>query len=351
MRFFSTLNFTSANEDGRTELDGLSGAEGPMICLTGSGTRPLDMLLSDAPRVIALDLNPAQNALLALKIAAFRMLDRGETLTFLGVTEGDRRALWPRVRQALSEEDAAWWDARQGSVRRGLWYAGRWEKVLRLGARGTRALRGRQIDRLFSAPDVATQSALWRTRFDDRLWRGSIRLLGRRFIWTRIVGEPGGAFLPAPAEVEARLAGAFDRAAASFLFRDSDFASLILRGRMVPADALPLHLTDAHFETVQARLGRIEIRLGGLHQLDAETGAGAFSLSDFGSYTAPDDYAEAWRGVLRAARRNARFVERAFMNPLPVPDPRILVDRDLSARLTARDRAIIYDIRAGTLAV
>ena len=348
MSFFQNLNFTSSNEDGRSELAGLTGAMQRLICLTGSGTRPLDMLLSEAEQVVAIDLNPAQNRLLRLKVAAFRVLTHAEMLVFLGIIPGAPLDHWPRVAQEVPDRDRDHWQGQLRLIRRGIWYAGLWEKVLRLGARGTGLIRGKAIDRLFAATSPAEQAAIWRRDFDDWLWRGAIRLLGRRWIWTRVIGEPGGAFLPGPDAVEARLAGAFTRAAGAFLFRESDFASLILRGRAMAPDALPLHLLAQNFATVQARLDRLRIRDLGLDRLaDLGGQADGFSLSDFGSYCTQDSYDAAWRGVLSVARPGARFVERVFLNPLDPRDPRIRMDRDLSARLTATDRAIIYDMRAG----
>ena len=347
MSFFENLNFASSNEDGRSELAGLQGAGGCMVCITASGTRPLDMLLSGAEKVIAIDLNPAQNALLRLKIGAMRVLDRSEMLVFLGITAGDRLHLWDRVKPALSADDADYWQARIKLIRKGIWYAGLWERVLRFGARGTRLIRGRKIDDLFNAPDIATQAEIWDTHFDDWIWRASIRMLGRPWVWTRVIGEPGGAFLPSPDAVEARLAGSFARASRSFLFRESDFASLILRGCSALPSALPIHLLAENYDTVQQRLDRLDVRLCGLHELDESTRADAFSLSDFGSYTDETSYAAAWRGVLKSARPGARFVERVFMNPLHLPDDRIVLNQQLSDHLTTQDRAIIYDIRAG----
>ena len=84
MSFFEKLNFSSANEDGETERAALDGAR-RIVCLTGSGTRPLDLLTSDAVEVIALDINPAQCATLHLKVAAMQQLGRDDYLAFLGI--------------------------------------------------------------------------------------------------------------------------------------------------------------------------------------------------------------------------------------------------------------------------
>lgn len=350
MGFFNALNFSSSNEDGLTELKALAGPAQRMLCLTGSGTRPLDMLLSDTQDIIAIDVNPVQNELLKLKIAAFETLSHNELLQYLGINHAHNRfALHARVCTRLSAESQQFWASRMRAIRAGVWYAGRWEKVLRFGAFGVGVLRGKALLQLFDARDVATQADIWERKFDDRIWRRSIRLLGRPWIWTHVIGEPGGAFLPSPDAVEARLAGSFRRAAQTFLFRDSDFASLILRGVNALPHALPLHLLPANFAAIKAALPRLRIVQGDLtnltkHGIDK---VDRFSLSDFGSYCSNDAYAACWAGITQVAAPNALFCERIFMNPLSLPSENIVVDEPLSADLSLHDKAIIYDIRAG----
>ncbi|ESQ89271.1 S-adenosylmethionine:diacylglycerol 3-amino-3-carboxypropyl transferase [Asticcacaulis sp. AC460] len=344
MSFFTSLNFTSSNEDGETELRALRIRGGDrVLCLTASGTRPLDLLMSEAAEVVALDINPAQNQLLALKVAALRVLEADELYAFLGLTGGDRMALYRKVRPALG--DPAFWDARPGVIRGGVWYAGRWEKVLRFGAFGTGLIRGRHIDELFAARTLEDQADIWRRHFDDGLWRGAVRTLSGRFFWQHVIGEPGGAFLPDAEGCAERLTGAFRDAAGRFFFRDSDFAWLIFRGRHHP-DALPVHLRRENLAVVRERLDRLTIVDGSLADMSGLGRFDAFSLSDFGSYCDVAAYDACWRGVTAVAAPGARYCERVFMNPLPAP---VSVDDSLSADLTRRDKAIIYHIRAGLL--
>lgn len=354
MTFFTKLNFTSANEDGTSELKALcTTPPRRLLCLTGSGTRPLDMLLGGAAEVIALDLNPAQNELLRLKIAAIRTLDAGDLFTYLGLAglPQDRMNLHIRVSQALSGTSRAFWAQNSRLIANGVWYAGLWEKVLRLGARGIRLIRGRNVAQLFSAPTLSEQATIWHRHFDDWIWRASIRTLGRRWFWTHVIGEPGGAFLPPSAEIELRLRTSFNHAAETFFFRDSDFASLILRGYHEPPHAIPLHLMPGQLEIVRDRLDRIRIVEGGLHQLDALgiRDVDAFSLSDFGSYCTLQDYAACWRGIHAAAAAGARVCEREFMNALPFAKG-VVWDASLSEQLTQADKSFIYRIRAGIIA-
>ena len=88
MSFATSLNFTSSNEDGRTELAALAlSPDDRVLCLTASGTRPLDLLLGDPGDILAIDINPAQNHLLRLKIAAFKTLSDDELYAYLGLEQ------------------------------------------------------------------------------------------------------------------------------------------------------------------------------------------------------------------------------------------------------------------------
>lgn len=356
MSFATSLNFTSSNEDGRTELAALDLSPGDrVLCLTASGTRPLDLLLGGPGDILAIDINPAQNHLLRLKIAAFKTLSDDELYAYLGLEPtADRLALHARVETALSENSRQFWSTRTALVRKGVWKTGRWERVLRFLAGILRLVRGRRLDRLFAAKTVEEQRQIWLEHFDDTFWRSSIHMLSSRLFWTHVIGEPGGQFLPDRKETTRRLTAAFRDASNQFLFSQSDFATLIFLGQHSSTSALPLHLQRANLAHVRDRLERIRIADTDLAALDRDKHGSfsAFSLSDFGSYCTSETYAACWKGVLETARPGARFCERVFMNQLALPSPfeeRISLDATLSDRLSATDRAIIYDIRAGRL--
>ncbi|WP_291201035.1 DUF3419 family protein [Hyphomonas sp.] len=354
--FGRTLNFTSANEDGATELAALALCPTDhVLCLAASGARPLDLLLGNPARITAIDINPAQNELTRLKIAALRALDDEAVHAYLGIAPGRHRIdLHRKVEVQLGPASRSFWDARRGLIASGVWHSGRWERVLRLGAFGTNLLRGSAINALFEAETLNRQAEIWRTRFDDAVWHSAVRLLSQRWFWTRVIGEPGGAFLPPPAQSEARLTGLFRRASENIFFRDSDFAVLLLKGRHTSSTALPLHMQPGNMATIRDRLERIHVAEEGLATLGA-SGLGpfdAFSLSDFGSYCGQADYDACWRGILAAARPGARWCERVFMNPVtagPALSPQIRTDGARGDALTRADKAIIYDIRCGTL--
>ena len=193
----------------------------------------------------------------------------------------------------MAEKERIFWESRVRLIDHGVWYAGRWEKVLRFGALGTGLLHGRHIDRLFAAADVDEQADIWARHFDDAIWRGAIRLLGARWLWTHVIGEPGGAHLPDGEACVERLAGVFRRAAGQVLFRESDFAWLIFRGRHDDS-ALPVHLRPEHLDKVRARLDRLTIVDGHLADMGGLGRFDGFSLSDFGAYCDRAAYEACW---------------------------------------------------------
>lgn len=350
MNFFKNLNFSSSNEDGATEVAALDGAN-RILCITGSGTRPMDVLMTDADEVIAFDINPSQNALLSLKIGAIQCLDHAGYLAFLGITNGDRPKLYGQLRSYLAPDMQTYWDRRSGLIRKGVWYAGKWEKLLWWNARVLHLLRGKAIRDLLAAQSITQQARIWEDRFNDGRLRKGLEMIGRDWVWRWVMREPAGEFLPSPRKVGQRLEADFTRAAHSFLFRDSDFATLIFNGRLNPDAALPLHLRPQNYATLRARLPRLRIVEGNLTDITTHNieNVDGFSLSDFGSYCGKGIYAACWQGIMDAAAPDARFCERIFMNDMDLPFARLKADATLSDALTGSDTAIIYKIRAGRI--
>lgn len=351
MDFFDALNFSSTNEDGATEIAALSGAR-HILCVTGSGTRPLDLLVADPDTIVAIDANPAQNALLALKAAAIARFDRADCLAFLGLApDAARGERYDALRGDLTPAARAYWDRHRRLIASGVWAAGKWERLLGWNARFLRLFRGGAVDALMAAPTIAAQAAIWDAHFTGGRVLKAIETIGRDWMWRWVMREPAGAFLPSPRAVSERLAMDFARASRTFLFRESEIATLVLRGRNRADGALPVHLRAESYDLVRARLSRLRIRDAMLADPGGPDGErfDGFSLSDFGSYCGADDYAACWRGIRSVAAPGARYCERIFMNEQPPPFPDIAIDRPLSERLSRDDRAIVYRVRAGTI--
>ncbi|MDX1906076.1 MAG: DUF3419 family protein [Bacteroidia bacterium] len=352
--FFSQLVYACANEDTQAELDALHpGPSDTVLCITGSGARPLDLLIAQPGAVVSVDLNPVQNRLLSLKMAAIRTLsyqDFGRLMGFLPSHPSRRFAYFQQVKPALSPEDALYWDKNGAQVSAGILYTGKWERYIR-GIALAGLTRQRTLRQLMAAPDVTTQYEIWKKSWDNGLWRAYLRTVCSTWFWRNIIREPGAALIAPETDPAAYMAACLDRMMQTRLLRSSFFATMMFTGRMDPAGDLPLHLQESHYETLRAGLDRVEIITADLsaylHQ--TERRFEAYSLSDFSSYTPMPTYAHTWEGVMRTASPGARVCERFFL-VRPSYEPEGLIrDTTAETRIAGYEKTGIYTFRIGSV--
>jgi S-adenosylmethionine-diacylglycerol 3-amino-3-carboxypropyl transferase len=356
-RFFSTLNYSSSNEDSRSEHRALRLINSDkVVTVTGSGGRTLDLLTAQPGKIYSVDMNPAQSYLLELKLAGVRNLTYEEFLGFVGVTPSSSRiAYYKSCRAHLSLDAANYWDNNLALLKAGVIYQGRWEKYFRLLAWMVQSLRRNTLARIFSADSLEEQEELYRRTWDGPLWRSFLRAISTRFVWKNVFGDPGFfQHVPREFSVSDYLISQFDAAFRTRPIRQSAFMTLLLRGRF-SGEALPLHLQREHFPTLKQSWDRVSIAtapLGCFLLEQPEHSIHAFSLSDISSYTDTAQYYEIWQTVLRAAAPGARVCERQFLvkrTPPEITLPRLTRSPQLEKRLDKEDDSAFYTFVVGTL--
>jgi S-adenosylmethionine-diacylglycerol 3-amino-3-carboxypropyl transferase len=355
--FFETLNYASVNEDWRSEAAALRlGPEDAVVCITGSGERPLDLLATAPARVVSIDRNPAQNHLLALKVAAMRRLSYRAYSEFLGLgpaEPGERRRVFGELAADLAAPSRRFWERHLRRIGAGVVYEGRWERYYRRISAVARLLRPRLVARLFAFEDLEEQRRFLRETWDTFAWRRTYDLFCSPLFSRLFLGDPA-YYARAAVRVGRYL---YERMLASlsrYLARENFMVSLVLRGVLTPFD-LPPYLHPDGFEVIRSRLHHLEIVTGDLeaHLRSSPPGSfDAFSLSDVPSFLDPP----AWEGlldaVLGAASPGARFCIRQFLTRHAVPErlARGLVrDAALEKRLAEEDRAFAYEFIAGSV--
>jgi S-adenosylmethionine-diacylglycerol 3-amino-3-carboxypropyl transferase len=335
--FFTTLNYSSSNEDGRSELLGLRLTPADtVVSITGSGSRTLDLLLGLPGRIYSVDMNPCQTYLLELKLASLRKLSHEEWIGFLGVTSQETRLRsYSLCRDFLSPEASAYWDDHIDAVERGVLFEGRWEKYFHKAATLLSMIGGRRLDRMFNAADVNAQAAMYDAEWNDVVWRSFVKASASELLCRYAFRDPGFfRHVPRAFPRGRYLLELFDTAFRTRKLSESPFLSLLLRGRY-DQRTLPLHLRPENHDTLRGSCDRISAVTAPLDRYLLALPPGsisAFSLSDIASYTSEEEYTGIWTAVCRAAAPGARICERQF-----------LVHRDLperAATLTTRDRAL-----------
>lgn len=343
------INYSSWNEDSSSEIRALRIRETDrVLCITGSGARPLDLLTAEPAEIVSVDFNPGQNYLLELKMRALAGLGHREFLEFVGIEPSRRRVETYRLlRPGLSEEARRFWDRRSKIILKGVIYQGGWERHFKRLAVFIRTVRGGLLRELFHPGPISRQARLWTDVWDSREWKMFLRLVSRRAVWKHVLRDPGFyRYVPKEFSIYRYLKQRLDHAFKTLSVSQSAFASLLFFGRS--NGVLPLHLQQKNHEVLRRNIHKVRwvtASLGEFLDRSEENSFDKYSLSDFSSYTDEGEYDRIWRGILRTAVPGARACERQFLVKRPLPgavEPNVRRDRALDRELEVTDNSMFY---------
>jgi S-adenosylmethionine-diacylglycerol 3-amino-3-carboxypropyl transferase len=346
--FFNRIVYSSANEDERSEVYSLQGKH-TILCITGSGSRPLSLLSDTVEQIVSIDFNPTQNHLLALKIACYRALDYEDCIGFLGVCESSRafrvETYQNKLRRCLPESSQSYWDSNLRLIERGVWTAGLWERFLKLITLPAKT-KNCDFDALFESDNVTEQQSVWRNRCSTFWFSTYLSLISSRFLWEHIFREPGIKCIPKETSIKGFLMESLDRFTGKHLLRQSPYGHFFLRGKF-DINCLPEHMQREHYARIRRNIGKIQIRTESLldHLYDHPNRYDGFSLSDFSSYTDDKTYETIWKAVESSAANGAVACERQFIikrDPLNHLSALCSRDETAEAHLLNTDTSIFY---------
>lgn len=345
---FHFIRYASVWEDADILCEALGPAAtgGRVLSVASAGDNVLALLTLDPEEVVAVDLSDAQLAAVSLRLAAFRALDHGELLRFLGVTtEGadDRLAVYRRLRTGLPTAARTFWDAHPDAIGAGVIHAGRFERYLRLFRRRVLPLihSRTRIDRLMESESLAEQQRFYREEWDTWRWRMIFRLFFGRFVMGRVGRDPA-FFDHVEGTVGERVLERTRHALTAIPVRTNPYLTYIMTGNY-PPDALPRYLRPEHHPSIRDRIERVSLFHG-----PAEAAPGifdAFNLSDIFEYMDADDHERAYLSLLDLSRPGARLAYWNMLAPRGVPaaaEGRVRPLDALARELHQRDRAWFY---------
>ncbi|MEM9827933.1 MAG: BtaA family protein [Planctomycetota bacterium] len=244
-----------------------------LLTITSAGCNTLDYLLDAPERIDAVDVNPLQNALLALKIASIGTLDHDDFFQIFGNGQHPRfgELYRDQLRPHLGRQWREIWDQRQdffdGSHRRrpsfyfrgtSGWFAYQINRYLRRHADLSLA-----VDELLAAPDVETQRQIYADRQVDKLlWRRPLVWTLRRDTTMALLGVPRSQRRQIDEAYPGGLGGFIqDRIRRVFQFlplADNYFWRVYLTGRYT-RECCPEYLRKENFAALGAHVDRIRL--------------------------------------------------------------------------------------------
>lgn len=343
---FDYVRYANVWEDADVLCQALQPAAGKRILSIASGGDNSFALAADGAQVVAVDLSPAQLAMVELKRAAIRALDHAALLAFLGIRDSaHRQETYRRLAPALSDDARAFWDARPAEIRAGIVHAGKFERYFAtFRNRVVPVIHSRRTVRdLLGDKDRQARTAFYHHVWDNWRWRLMFRLFFSRRVMG-LMGRDPEFFRYVEGNVAERILERTEYAFTVLPTHSNPYLNFIFTGAF--GSALPRYLDSGRYSAVRAGLDRITIVRGAVQDVAKAHGPfDGYNLSDIFEYLDPPTCAAIYETLLAAARRGARF---AYWNMLvPRRRPESLRDRvrSLNERadaLFAVDRAFFY---------
>ena len=320
-----------------------------VLMIASAGCNVLNLLLREPRRIVAIDLNPAQTALLELKIAGVRALDHRGFLELLGIVRGRTLARYDAIRRMLSPAARDWWDDNTWMLAHGVERTGRLDRFIADFRRGhiDRLHPRSLIDRLFE-----TRDAVARRRLVDRelLTPELVRAFLAYFTRDSLAGRgrhPAQFHYVDDVDVAGWFLERLRWACTSLDVRGNFYLERFLRGdRANPTWRAP-YLQPENHERLQALVTRVEVVTGDL-QSYLDDGRATFSraaLSDVFEYMSPAETERLFAALADAMPGGGRLAYWNLFVPRQCPPSqrdRIRPLPRLSDALWRRDRAWFY---------
>ncbi len=325
------LVYNTCWEDPRVDRPALDlRGDDVLLTITSAGCNVLDYALQGAGKIVAVDLNPRQNALLELKIAAIRQLDFEPFFQLFGRGRlTDCAAIYEhKLRWALSPSARRYWDGHldffEGTERRPSFYfrgtTGCFAWLVNRYIDSIDGLRER-LEELFAAQSVDEQRRIYEDHaVHTAVWRPYLRWLLRRDSTLSMLGVPR----PQRAQLDTSYVGGIARFIEDmtrYVFtclplHDNYFWRVYFTGQYTP-ECCPEYLRRENFERLKAGLvDRIEIHTCSVARYlqSGEQPITRFVLLDHMDWLSArriDWLQEEWQAIMRRAAPQARLLWRS----------------------------------------
>jgi S-adenosylmethionine-diacylglycerol 3-amino-3-carboxypropyl transferase len=324
-----------------------------VLSISSAGCNPLNLLCQSPERLISIDGNPAQNAILELKLAAIETLDHE---TFFNIFASQKPSLVTRVyrrrlRPNLSAYAQDFWDRNLWQVARNLYDFGRMGLFCRI-LRHVLTLLGIPKCRREAFFELRSldQQRRWYERYAaPRLWGPVVRRLVnfRPFLYLAGVHPEQYTLVDERHDIYEYIKERVEYALTRIPIYDNYFLRVAVTGRM-RGRRVPPYLLEENFHTLRRNLDRVTVvngwlgpYLNGLPPNSIDR----FNLLDIFDWMSPEMFESTLRSVLRVARPDARIIYRSGsyrLDPPPAIRSRLHHHAELSRELLAIDRSATY---------
>ncbi|HMQ70065.1 MAG TPA: DUF3419 family protein [Ignavibacteria bacterium] len=350
-KVFSNVLYSQCWEDPQIDREAFNIREDDVVfSITSGGCNLLAFLIDDPASVIALDLNPHQNHLLELKIAAFRSLSYYSLLEFIGVRKcNKRRELYDMMKISLSKDAKIYWDNNPEQIEHGIIHCGRYENYMKMLGNCVRFLTGsKTIRKFFETENMNERKKLFDTDWNSRRWKIFTKVFLSRRIMSLLFDKAFFKYLKKEFSFGDHFSEKTKRALTQLPVRQNYFLRYILFGNF-DESFLPPYLRKENFDIIKSRLRRIKIVTDScenyFRQLPDES-ISKFNFTNIFEWIPEDAFENVLIETIRVAKDNAVITYRNLLVPREHPESLsgiIESDKLLAKQLHNKDLSFIYD--------
>lgn len=323
-----------------------------VLSITSAGCNPLNLLCQNPRRLIAIDSNPAQNALMELKLAAIATLDHEAFFDIFAARRPTRvtQVYRTRLRPQLSERSRRFWDKRLWMVARGVYHFGRMGIFCQLLRFYLKTMfPWRVIDEFMDCRTLDEQAHWYQSRIAPRIWGPATRgmLNFRPFLYLAGVHPQQFDLVDERHDIYEYVKERIDHVMTRVPIYNNYFLSMAVTGRF-RGEHVPPYLLASNFPVLVQNLDRVQVVNGWLGPFLDSQPAGSihkFNLLDIFDWMSDDAFESTLKSVLRAAAPGARFIYRSGsyrLDPPPSIRAHVSPHTELARELLAMDRSATY---------
>jgi S-adenosylmethionine-diacylglycerol 3-amino-3-carboxypropyl transferase len=347
------IRYSQVWEDHRVLREGLAiGPDDDVLSIASSGCNVLALLLAGARSVTAIDMSPAQIALVELKLAGIGTLSHEVFVAFIGATESltPRLKVYRQLRPQLTPHSQVFWDSHAEDIEAGVIHCGRFDQYLRLFLKNylPKVWRAGVVEAILDASTLVEQKRVYESECDNQAFRALLRwFAGKEMI--AMTGRDAAQLKYVDLEdVGEHFLGRFRHGLMNVPTAGNFYMEYNLLGRYRNLEQGPFYLRSANFERLKGLIDRVHLVTDELERYLASCPVGSFNkanLSDVFEYMS-DDASDAMFAVLaermRAGGRVAYWNLLVPRTPPPALRHRLKPLNQLAERLHSRDRTWFY---------
>jgi S-adenosylmethionine-diacylglycerol 3-amino-3-carboxypropyl transferase len=319
--YFTTLNYTLANEDTALELQVLPKNAQKVLSVVGSGARALALLINNPKHLLCVDVVPQQILLAKLREACFKQLSHNEFLLLWGYPPFHGKGIATQRKEVflkltLPEEVKIFCGQFLASLK---WESplltGKWERTIQKVSLVARAILGRQVlEELFEQTNVEDQFKFFKEKISKARLKMFTYAVGNATFFNSLLYK--GHF--PKHNIEKSQAEHYETAFGALLSRgiarQNYFLQLCFLGELRFPEGNPVECSAENFHRVKESTTEVSYYESGLIEFAMQQSNVNFSsISDVPSYFAGAEEKNYLKSLYHVTAENGYVLQRSYL--------------------------------------